>query len=214
MLVKERMTSNPICVQDTASISELTALMKENKLKKVPVLHGQKLVGIVTDKDVDRVSPSGATTLSVFEIGALLAKTTVKDAMSTDVVTCTPSTYIEDAAIKIRENHINALVVLAEDMVVGIITESDLLDSFIAMLGGREEGNRYVVKADNIPGVLNKMGGVTNDLGINMSHFVFTQCTTDGKAELLIRTTKDGRTKEVSQEFEKLGYEVIDASVR
>lgn len=214
MFVKERMTPNPITIQESASITELTQLMKENKLKKVPVLNGTKLVGIVTDKDVDRVSPSGATTLSVFEIGALLAKTTVRDAMTRDVITCHPDSYIEDAAIKMRENRINALVVLAEEKVVGIITESDMLDSFIAMLGGREEGNRYIVDADNVPGVLNKMGGVTNDLGINISHFVFTQCTQEGKAELLVRTTKDGRIKEVSEAFANLGYTVKDATVR
>lgn len=214
MFVKERMTPDPICVQVNENIAALSKLMKENKLKKVPVLDGVKLVGIVTDKDVDRVSPSGATTLSVFEIGALLAKTTVRDAMTKDVITCHPDDYIEDAAIKMRDNRINALVVVAADKVVGIITESDMLDSFIAMLGGREEGNRYIVDTENVPGVLNKMGGVTSDLGINMSHFVFTQCTQEGKAELLIRTTKDGRTAEVASAFTKLGYTVKDASVR
>lgn len=214
MLVKERMTPNPITVQVTAPITELTNLMKENKLKKVPVLSGDKLVGIVTDKDVDRISPSGATLLSVFEITSLLANTKVADAMTKDVITCCPNTYIEDAAIMMRDRRINALVVLEDEKVVGIITESDLLDSFIEMLGGREEGNRYVVDADNVPGVLNKLGGVTNDLGINMNHFVFTQCTQDGKAELLVRTTKDGRTKEVADAFEKLGFTVKDASVR
>ncbi len=214
MLVRERMTPNPICVQVDASIAELTNLMKQNKLKKVPVVKGDQLVGIVTDKDVDRVSPSGATTLSVFEIGALLSKATVKDAMSKDVITCTPETCIEDAAILMRDNHINALVVLNGDKIAGIITESDMLDSFIAMLGGRTEGNRYVVSADNIPGVLNQMGGVTHELGINMTHFVFTQCTSDGKAELVFRTTKDGKIEEVSKKFESLGYTVVDASVR
>ncbi len=214
MFVKERMTPNPICVQVDTNITELSSLMKDNKLKKVPVLNGSRLVGIVTDKDVDRVSPSGATTLSVFEIGALLSKTTVKDAMTKDVITCSPDTYIEDAAILMRDNRINALVIVEGERVVGIITESDMLDSFIAMLGGRVEGNRYIVDADNVPGVLNRMGGVTKDLGINISHFVFTQCTNDGKAELLIRTTKDGRVKEVAEAFNSLGYSVKDASVK
>lgn len=213
MFVKERMTPNPITVQETASISELTALMKENKLKKVPVLKGSKLVGVVTDKDIDRVSPSGATTLSVFEIGALLAKTTVKDAMK-DAITVTPDTYIEDAAIKMREARGNVLVVTAEEKVVGIITESDMLDSFIAMLGGREEGNRYIIETENIPGVLGQLGSATSNLGINVNHFVFTQCTQDGKAELLVRTTKDGRVAEVSDTFNKLGFIVKDACVK
>jgi len=214
MLVRDRMTSNPICVQTRMSIAELTTIMKENKLKKVPVLKGERLAGIVTDKDVDRVSPSGATTLSVFEIGALLQQTTVADAMTKDVVTVNPDMPIEDAAIIMRDNRINALVVVEKDKVVGIITESDMLDSFITMLGGREEGNRYIINTDNVPGILNKIGAVTSDMGINISHFTFTQATANGGAELLLRSTKDGRTKEVCDAFEKLGFEIVDASVK
>lgn len=214
MLVKERMTKNPITIQVGASIAELSTLMKENKLKKVPVLDGEKLVGIVTDKDVDRVSPSGATLLSVFEISALLAKTTVKDAMTKDVVTCTPDTYIEDAAILMRQNKINALVVVEDDKVVGIITESDMLSSLIAMLGGNTEGNQYIIETEDVPGVLNRVGGITHDMGINMNNFVFTQRTADGKAELLIKTSKDGRIKEVADAFRLAGFTVKQASVK
>ena len=214
MLVKERMTKNPITVQVKTSISELSALMKENKLKKVPVLDGDRLVGIVTDKDVDRVSPSGATLLSVFEISALLAKTTVKDAMTKDVITCSPDTYIEDAAIMMRRNRINALVVMEDDKVVGIITESDMLDSFIAMLGGNSEGNHYIIETDDVPGILNRVGGITHDMGINMNHFVFTQRTADGKAELLIKTSKDGRIREVADAFKLAGFVVKESSVK
>ena len=214
MLVRERMTPNPVTVQVNTSIAQLSALMKDNKLKKIPVMDGDKLVGIVTDKDVDRVSPSGATLLSVFEISALLAKTTVKDAMTSDVITCSPDTYIEDAALMMRNNRINALVVTEKDKVVGIITESDMLASFIAMLGGNEEGNHYVIEAEDMPGVLNKVGGITHDMGINMNHFVFTQRTADGKAELVIRTSKDGRVKEVADAFSLAGFTVKEASVR
>jgi len=214
MLVKERMTKNPVTIQVGASIAELSTLMKENKLKKVPVLDGEKLVGIVTDKDVDRVSPSGATLLSVFEISALLAKTTVKDAMTKDVVTCTPDTYIEDAAILMRQNKINALVVVEDEKVVGIITESDMLSSLIAMLGGNTEGNQYIIETEDVPGVLNRVGGITHDMGINMNNFVFTQRTADGKAELLIKTSKDGRIKEVADAFRLAGFTVKQASVK
>jgi acetoin utilization protein AcuB len=208
------MTKNPVTIQVGASIAELSTLMKENKLKKVPVLDGEKLVGIVTDKDVDRVSPSGATLLSVFEISALLAKTTVKDAMTKDVVTCTPDTYIEDAAILMRQNKINALVVVEDEKVVGIITESDMLSSLIAMLGGNTEGNQYIIETEDVPGVLNRVGGITHDMGINMNNFVFTQRTADGKAELLIKTSKDGRIKEVADAFRLAGFTVKQASVK
>ena len=61
MFVKDRMTRDPYTIQVSASINTLIGLMRDKKLRKVPVLDGEKLVGIVTDRDIERVSPSKAT---------------------------------------------------------------------------------------------------------------------------------------------------------
>ena len=99
MFVKDRMTRDPYTIQVTASINTLIGLMRDKKLRKVPVLDGEKLVGIVTDRDIERVSPSKATSLSVYEINYLLSKITVADAMVAEVITCSPDDYLEDAAL-------------------------------------------------------------------------------------------------------------------
>ena len=99
MFVKDKMTRDPYTIQVSASINTLIGLMRDKKLRKVPVLDGEKLVGIVTDRDIERVSPSKATSLSVYEINYLLSKITVADAMVSDVKTCSPDDYIEDAAL-------------------------------------------------------------------------------------------------------------------
>ena len=213
MIIRDVMTPNPITLQDTDSINTLIGLMRDRKLKKVPVLHGDKLVGIVTDKDLGKVSPSDATTLSVFELNYVLSQTKIKDAMTKNVFTCTPDTFVEDAAVVMRDNRINALCIVENDKLVGIVTESDLFDSLIEMLGGRFHGNRFVIEVDNVPGTLGKLGAAMEERGINMSHFALVSASNE-KAQLLIRTGLDSSLESAKTALENCGFKVISASLK
>ena len=83
MFVANRMTKNPITVDITATVDEAAKLMKRRGVRRLPVLDEDgKLVGIVSDRDIMRVAPSPATTLSRFEITSLLDKMSVKDVMA------------------------------------------------------------------------------------------------------------------------------------
>ncbi|MBR5001811.1 MAG: CBS domain-containing protein, partial [Firmicutes bacterium] len=86
MYVKDRMTKNPYTIQASAGITELMGLMREKNLKRVPVLDGEKVVGMISNSDIDKVSPTKATSLSVFEINYLLSKVQVKDAMKRNFI--------------------------------------------------------------------------------------------------------------------------------
>ena len=174
MFVKDKMTRDPYTIQVSASINTLIGLMRDKKLRKVPVLDGEKLVGIVTDRDIERVSPSKATSLSVYEINYLLSKITVADAMVSDVITCSPDDYIEDAALLMRENRINSLLVMENGKLVGIVTDSDLFDALIDMMGGRTKGNKFILRVPNEPGVLTRISGIIAADGTNISRFTMT----------------------------------------
>ncbi|MBR5981928.1 MAG: CBS domain-containing protein [Firmicutes bacterium] len=174
MFVKDKMTRDPYTIQVSASINTLIGLMRDKKLRKVPVLDGEKLVGIVTDRDIERVSPSKATSLSVYEINYLLSKITVADAMVSEVITCSPDDYIEDAALVMRENRINSLLVMENGKLVGIVTDSDLFDALIDMMGGRTKGNKFILRVPNEPGVLTRISGIIAADGTNISRFTMT----------------------------------------
>ena len=174
MFVKDKMTRDPYTIQVSASINTLIGLMRDKKLRKVPVLDGEKLVCIVTDRDIERVSPSKATSLSVYEINYLLSKITVADAMVSDVITCSPDDYIEDAALLMRENRINSLLVMENGKLVGIVTDSDLFDALIDMMGGRTKGNKFILRVPNEPGVLTRISGIIAADGTNISRFTMT----------------------------------------
>ena len=212
MFVKDRMTKDPYTIQVSASINTLIGLMRDKKLRKVPVLDGEKLVGIVTDRDIERVSPSKATSLSVYEINYLLSKITVADAMVAEVITCSPDDYIEDAALVMREHRINSLLVTENDKLIGIVTDSDLFDALIDMMGGRTKGNKFVMRVPNQPGVMTKIGDITASEGTNITHFTMTQSGED--AMLYVITDPNDDVEKTREALESEGFKIENLLIR
>ena len=173
MIVRHVMTSNPFTVTPDTTIAEALAIMREKGIRRLPVLKGGKLIGIVTKRRLLEVSPSPATTLSVFEMNYLLAKTVVKDIMTKDILTIGPDELLEQAAVLMADNNIGGLPVIEKDKLIGIITEKDVFQSFVEILGFRDIGSRISVDfGDNRPGVLASIASLTAELGMNSSHVV------------------------------------------
>lgn len=171
MVVRNVMTSNPFTVSPDTTIAEALAIMREKGIRRLPVMKGGKLIGIVTKRRLLEVSPSPATTLSVFEMNYLLAKTVVKDIMTKNVLTVSPDALLEQAAVLMADNNIGGLPVIDNGRLVGIITEKDIFQSFVEILGFRDAGSRICIDyGDNRPGVLASLSTLMADMGINISH--------------------------------------------
>ncbi len=125
-LVRDWMTREPITVDIKTTLPEAHRLMKECRVRRLPVMEHGKLVGIVTLGDVREASPSDATTLSIFELNYLLAKLTIGEIMTRDPITVTPDTTIRQAAKLMLEHKIGGLPVVEHGKLIGIITESDI----------------------------------------------------------------------------------------
>jgi len=170
MLIRERMNRNPVLCAPEMSVTDAFDLMKKARIRRMPVVdkHG-KLVGIVSDKDLLRVSPSPATTLSAYEIPYLLSKVKVSDVMTKKVITVTEDTPIEEAARIMVDNKIGGLPVVNEtDMVVGIITETDIFKTFLEMIGARRSGVRITMYAKDVRGELARITKAVADIGGNI----------------------------------------------
>ncbi|MBQ7522994.1 MAG: CBS domain-containing protein [Oscillospiraceae bacterium] len=175
MLVKNRMTLNPYTVTPETSIGEAYTIMRDHKFHRLPVVKNGKLVGIVTEKELQRVSPSEATTLSVFELNYLLTKMTVKDAMTKDVITVQDTELVENAAVLMRDKDIGALPVMRGDRLVGIITESDIFDAFIDIIGARSSGARLAVRVPDNPGVGGEVFTIIGKYDVNIQNVAYTR---------------------------------------
>ena len=131
MRVKEWMSPSPTTAGPKTSVSEARELMRRKVIRHLLVTEGERLVGIITDRDIRLNLPSPATSLSVWEVNYLLAKLTVGDVMTKTVITVEPERPIEDAARLILEHRIGALPVVEDGRLVGILTETDLLRAFV-----------------------------------------------------------------------------------
>ena len=147
MLVKDRMTVNPLTITKQTTIAAALQLMRDKKVRRLPVMEGEKLIGIVTDRDLSEVSPSPATSLSMFELNYLLAKSTIGDSAmkKQKLLTISPDAFIEEAALIMRDNKVGGLPVLDNGKLVGIITETNIFDAFIDIMGLRQKGYRITV---------------------------------------------------------------------
>lgn len=131
MLVKQCMSTSPVTVPPQTPVSEARELMQRKTIRHLLVTEGDRLLGIITDRDIRLNLPSPATSLSVWEINYLIAKLTVGETMTKSVVTIDPEKQVEDAASLMLDRRIGALPVVANGRLSGILTETDLLRAFV-----------------------------------------------------------------------------------
>ncbi len=169
MTVGQRMTKNPITVKPDTPVSEAQYTMRKEKVHRFPVIDkDSKLRGIVTEKDLLYATPSPATTLDVYEMSYLLSKLKVDEVMTTELVTVTEDTPIEEAARILVDNNIGGLPVLKDGRLVGIITESDLFKVFLEMFASRQKGVRMTMVVPEEKGELTKLSGAVSAAGGNI----------------------------------------------
>ncbi|MGQ9689434.1 MAG: CBS and ACT domain-containing protein [Desulfobaccales bacterium] len=158
MLVKDWMTKDPITITDDTSMMKAIHLMKQNRFRRLPVMHEGRLVGIVSDRDLKEASPSKATTLDVHELYYLLAELLVKDIMTRDPITVGPDDTVEHAAQLMLENTISGLPVVDDHgKVVGILTQSDVFRAFMHITGILQGGVQFALRLEDRPGLIKEV---------------------------------------------------------
>lgn len=153
-ILKKHMTKEVITVGPEKPIMEARSIMEENDIRRLPVVDGGELVGIVTEGDIQEAGPSDATSLDVWELNYVLSKTTVGEIMTENVHTITPDNTLEKAASVMRRNKVAGLPIMEDGELAGIITESDILDTLIELMGfsSEEDNVRVTVVRRNEPG--------------------------------------------------------------
>lgn len=187
MFVAARMTANPVTINSATPVADAAHIMRTNSFRRLPVVDDGKLVGIVTDRDLREVSPSPATTLSIYELNYLLAKMRVKDVMQKKVLTIPQDATIEEAALLMTNNRIGGLVVVGpQGEVTGIITETDIFKCFIEVMGLQKGRTRLTIDVSDEVGRLHKITKIFAELGINISSLAVYPLP-NGDSELVIR---------------------------
>ncbi len=159
MFVRDYMTRHPLMAEPTMSIVEAQRYMGENNIRHLPIVgDGKRLLGLVTRQTL-LVDPGRLGSLDVWEITRFLSRLTVKDIMikARDVITISQDATIEEAARLMITKRIGCLPVLDEGILVGVITEMDLLAQLTNLLGGTVSGVRVTMRVPDRVGEFAKV---------------------------------------------------------
>ncbi|MDR0383027.1 MAG: CBS and ACT domain-containing protein [Spirochaetaceae bacterium] len=173
MLVRRVMKKNPVYVRSGTFVSEARSLMKKESISHLPVLDsGNRLIGILTKRDMLNAGPSPATSLDMYEISYLLSKLTIDKVMTKNVFTAGEDEVIEEAARVMADNNISCLPVMRDKLLVGIVTVKDLFGTFINAFGTRHPGVRVSFVMEDKLGQIAKLSGAIFEKGGNIYSFV------------------------------------------
>ena len=209
MKVRDRMSEKPKTIDLNASVTEAFTLMKENNFRRLPVMEKEKVIGIITLGDLNQAAPSSATSLSIHELNYLLARTTIKDVLPPKqmVITVGPDAYIETAAKIMRQHTISGLPVMEQGKLVGIVTETDIFDAFIDILGVKSDHTRIDFYIEERPGTLGEITNLFGEKGLNIINTVVYYDERKKQYKLILRV--EGKNCDaVVGELKHRGYEV------
>lgn len=134
MKVRDRMTTEVITVGLADPIRKAWELVEENQLRRFPVVEGDKLVGIITDRDIRNATASSVVLTEKKYHDFLLDTVKLESVMTPDPATVTPDTPLDEAARMILELKVGGLPVIEQGKLVGIITETDLIKTLVELL--------------------------------------------------------------------------------
>jgi len=147
MKVGNIMSTNVVSVDEKTLIDDARKIMEAHKIRRLPVMKKDKLVGLVTKHMLLEASPSPATSLSIHELHYLLAKMTVKEIMVKNPFTISPDMPAEEALQVGQEKGYGGFPVVENNRLVGVVTESDIVRIITRVLGVREKGKRIDIRA-------------------------------------------------------------------
>ncbi len=229
MLVENWMSKDVVTVDVNDSMQYATRLLKEHKIRGLPVMEKGKLVGIVTDRDLKRASASDATTLEIHELLYLISKIKIKDIMTKNPITIPLDYTIDEAAGVLLENKLTgAPVVDNEGKVVGVITQTDIFRVLVSFTGVKKAGIQFAFQLEDHPGSIKEVADIVRKYGcqlmsilsshdeqVDYRHVYIRVCDCDreklgelkeelkAKANMLYMVDHVERNKEVYQDYKR-----------
>ena len=198
------MTTKVFTVAPDDGIIDALTVMKENCIKHLPVVKGDRIKGILSDRDIRELTPSAATSLDVYELHYLLAKMKVKDIMKTNLFATTPDTPVEEAAMVLYDEQIGCLPVVENGKIAGIISDRDIFRALIDITGCRHGGNRVYLTIEDRPGSIKEVADIIRKYGFGLQAILTSyERVPDGYRNIMIRTHGKGSFIGLKNELEE-----------
>lgn len=197
MLVKNWMSKTVITLDENDSMLTAMKLLKAHDIRMLPVMKDNKLVGILTDRDIKRASASDATALEIHELIFLISQITAKEIMTKNPITIPFDFTVEETAEVLLKNKISGAPVLDEERrIVGAITQTDLFNALISLTGVGKRGIQFAFQLEDRPGSIKEVANIIRKYKGRMVSILSTyERVPDGQRKVYIRAYGIGRAK-------------------
>ncbi len=213
MLVQDIMTRKVVAISPDMPIADVHALMEQRNIRHFPIMESvtgdgapvgeaERLVGIVSDRDIRLVGGNHPDSLP-----GVTMNSPIREIMIQDVLTSHPLDPIEESARVLREHKIGAMPVLEGDELVGIVTGIDFLDALVAMTGVNRSSSRLEIEVVNRPGALAALLERIAAQGHNVSSVFTSERHEDSLVFVLRVETISGHR--LATDLRDQGYHVI-----
>jgi acetoin utilization protein AcuB len=212
MLVRKKMKKDLITITKDERMTTAKKILKEKNIRHLPVVDGKRLIGLVSNMDIRKAEASPATSLEIRELHYLLDKLTVGEIMTRNVITISPDISVEEATTLLHDNKIGCLPVVEDGNLVGILTENDVMDILIEVMGMKEKGSRLEILVEDKPGALADVTRLIKEHNVNIISVV-TDVADDPGKRLVVFKLKTFYFEPIKKALEGAGFPVQYAKI-
>jgi len=202
------MSTNVVTVTEDTLIDDAKKIMDAHRIRRLPVMKKDKLVGLVTKHMLLEAAPSPATSLNIWELHYLLSKMTVKEIMVKNPFTISPDMPVEEALQLGQEKGYGGFPVVEERSLVGVVTESDIVRMMTRVLGVKEEGKRIDIRASNKFGNMKKIMDVLDNSKTVLLSMMTLPPEEWEKDWLVVLRVQGNDVKPIATQLESAGFNI------
>jgi acetoin utilization protein AcuB len=212
MLVRKKMNTKVVTITQDERATVAKKILKDKNIRHLPVVAGKKLIGLVTNMGIRKAEASPVPSLGIHELGDLLEKITVGEIMTRNIIAISPDISIEEATTLLHDNKIGCLPVVEDGNLVGIITEDDVMEILIDVMGMKEKGSRMEIMVDDKPGALADLTRIIKENNVNIVSLLTDRAEEPGK-RLVVFKLKTFYFTPIQKAMEAAGFNVRYASI-
>jgi len=208
MKVGEIMSTNVVTVTEDTLVDDAKKIMDAHKIRRLPVMKKDKLVGLVTKHMLLEAAPSPATSLNIWELHYLLSKMTVNKIMVKNPFTIFPDMPVEEALQLGQEKGYGGFPVVEDGRLVGVVTESDIVRMMTRVLGVKEKGKRIDIRASNKFGNMKKVMDVLDKSKTVLLSMMTLPPEEWEKEWLVVLRVQSDDVKPIAEDLKSAGFKV------
>lgn len=206
MIVEQMMNTNVVTLQPTHSIKDAINLLRENKIRHLPITNEEgQVVGVLSDRDIKDATPSTLIENQQQDIYA----TPIEEIMTKNPIIGHPLDFVEEVATIFYDQKIGCLPIVSSGKIVGIVTETDLLYKYIELTGAHQPGSQIEVRVPNKPGILFEVSKVFHDHHSNVLSVLVYPDLQNNNNKILVFRVKTMNPLGIIEDIRKEGFDVL-----